>query len=195
MRASWLSMISVCCGVACSSSAALPPANDAGAGDESRHPGPRVPLSGDGAPQIAFVGQPCMNDLDCFGNGCSVAVDGFPGGYCLADCRMTGHICPMEASCVALNADTPACYRSCVLDSDCRMSEGYRCLDVGTAILMTGAPKICYPSTVHLACNFNTDCPPSVPHCAGGWMSIYGDASVNDSGASPPMPGGGTCAP
>jgi hypothetical protein len=167
----------------------------------------RIMFNEGGAAALAPLGAPCQRSRDCFSNSCNQPQDGFPGGYCTADCGPGQKACPTASSCVALNADTPACYVGCMTDADCRMAEGYRCLDVGTALLLTGPQKVCFPMTAP-QCNFDADCPPSLPHCMGGWVAPdaggagdsgnagdSGAAAAGDDGGGPPMPGIGTCGP
>jgi hypothetical protein len=155
-----------------------------------------------GAKMLYQIGEQCMHSSDCISGGCNHIDEGFPGGLCVADCsvsRSTGmpRPCPTGSSCTILNADSPTCYKSCNSDSDCRTAEMYHCLDIGAALTQTGSSKICYPTTLMPNCNFDTDCPPSTPHCTvpadAGLDAI---APTDDAGNSNlPQPGVGTCGP
>jgi hypothetical protein len=108
-------------------------------------------------------------------------VDNYPGGYCNVDpCTdQVGHLCPIGASCVALNAENPQCFKNCNSDDDCRKSEGYVCLDmtkdaVDGGLWTSGASrKVC--SKPVLICATDQQCPSVFPHCV----------SQDDGGASP----------
>ncbi len=208
MRASYVKYLFVCGAVGCggSTTAATPP-SEAGAGvsEASVLSDARRDLTtdGSGALALALVGDPCGSDNNCITGNCNQSdMTGFTNGYCTYDCRPGRMGCPVKTSCIALNGDTPICYKSCTSDSDCRTAEGYVCLDVGAPLVVTGTQKVCYPSAAGaLNCNYDSDCPPSVPHCTGGLgLPSPPDAGVDDSGdAAPqmrvPQPGNGTCGP
>jgi hypothetical protein len=163
-------------------------------------PDGRVILGDSAAKQLYGVGQQCMHSSDCLSGNCNHDTDGFPGGYCVQDCgvgRYGPQPCPMGTSCTIINADSPTCYTTCSADTDCRM--GYVCLDIGSALTQTGGSKICYPQGLPTNCNANSDCPPSMPTCTGGWNPA--EAGAGDGGGpggddgGPPMPGVGNCGP
>lgn len=52
----------------------------------------------------------------------------FPGGYCSASCS-TSMECGPGASCVDIIMDS-LCFRDCFGDSDCRIDEGYTCMEM-----------------------------------------------------------------
>ncbi|MDP9037443.1 MAG: hypothetical protein M3O50_21810 [Myxococcota bacterium] len=156
-----------------------------------------------GALALSLVGDPCTQDNTCVTGSCNAPdMTGFTNGYCTYDCRPGRLACPVKTSCIALNGDTPFCYKNCTSDTDCRTADGYICLDVGAPLVLTGQQKVCYPGTAAaLNCNYDTDCPPSFPHCTGGtgFMS-QPDAGVDDAGrvirpSTFAQPGNGTCGP
>jgi hypothetical protein len=198
MRAWFGEVLLIACVAACSSSSST---SDGGASSEIPDGAYGLPdgntILGDGAAKMLYpVGQQCMHSSDCLSNNCNHITDGFPGGYCVQDCGMGRYgpqPCPMGTSCTILNADSPTCYLDCMSDTDCRM--GYICLDIGAALTQTGGTKVCYPMGLPPNCNFNSDCPPSMPHCTGGYNPA--EAGVGDAGddGGPQMPGMGNCGP
>src|SRR5438477_13006873 len=77
-----------------------------------------------------LVGTPCKATSECGTDpraSCSSEGEGYPGGYCsLEPCDATQH-CPAGATCVSIGSETPACFKGCAKDSDCRTAEGYVC--------------------------------------------------------------------
>jgi hypothetical protein len=228
MRALQISLILAWCALGCSSSSPAPAAADDAGGtngdlDSSySRPDGRITFGEGGARTLYGVGEQCMHGADCLAGGCNQDADGFPGGYCVGDCggRFGGPVmCPANATCTTINADTPTCYKTCSSDADCRVSEGYYCLDVGAMLVMSGGEKICYPKATPPNCNFNQDCPPSLPTCTGGYVPPEAGAAeagmTSDDGGfggggfgagdggrggrggrgGPPRPGMGTCGP
>lgn len=82
-------------------------------------------------PTSATVGAPCASTVDCGSNernACNNEIgDGFPGGYCTMEPCNDVEVCAPGSTCVAMPFETPACFKSCSTDSDCRTSEGYVC--------------------------------------------------------------------
>ncbi|MDP9148981.1 MAG: hypothetical protein M3O36_03425 [Myxococcota bacterium] len=167
----------------------------------------RVLLVGDsGAVALNPVGGPCADDPNCLnGTGsCQMAdTNNLTGGYCAPNCRPGRSNCPPGATCSNINGDNTAiCLKTCAADSDCRVAEGYHCIDIGPALALVGPSMVCWPSAAgSFNCNFDADCPPSLPHCTGGTglAADPGDAGgVDDAGRliRPPnfaQPGNGTC--
>ena len=221
MRASWFKLIPIALLWACgSSTASPPPANDAsasGTGDGAIVlPDGHVMFNESGSKMLYPVGGICMRNSDCLSGNCNRDTDGFPMGYCVADCgvgRYGPQPCEPTASCTILNADTPTCYLTCSSAADCR--SGYTCLNLGASLVTSGGQSVCYPTGLPPNCNFNSDCPPSMPHCTGGWFppeagapseAGAGEAGAGEGGASdsgggggddggPPQPGMGNCGP
>ncbi len=206
MRASLWNIVPIALLWACGSSSkpSESSGNDGGgSGDDGGivyiAPDSSVMFNDGGAKQLYQLGQQCMHGSDCITQSCNHDDEGFPNGYCVADCSMRRGMaqpCPTGSSCTTINADSPTCYKTCTSDSDCRASEGYGCVDIGTALVQTGGQKICYPTSLMFNCNVDTDCPPSAPHCtlpadAGPIVLDAGDDGGGNNG--PPMPGVGTC--
>lgn len=82
-------------------------------------------------PVHAKIGTACTTTVDCGDDAraaCQTAAgDGYPGGYCFVEPCDDVHVCPPGATCVALGSETPGCFKSCKVDSDCRTAEGYVC--------------------------------------------------------------------
>jgi hypothetical protein len=201
MRAWFGEVLLITCAFACSSSSSPSTQGGSTITDASfSTPDGRV-IFGDSAAKMLYqVGEQCMHSSDCVSNNCNHDTDGFPGGYCVADCgqgRYGPQPCPTGTSCTVLNADSPTCYKSCSADTDCRM--GYSCLDIGAALTQTGGSKICWPMGLPPNCNANADCPPSMPTCTGGYnpaeAGVGEGGAGDDGGGGPPMPGMGNCGP
>ena len=83
------------------------------------------------SPAQAAIGTRCGSTVDCGTDPRSACAtesgDGYPGGYCSMEPCDDVHICPPGATCVAIGNETPACFKSCSSDADCRASEGYVC--------------------------------------------------------------------
>jgi hypothetical protein len=82
-------------------------------------------------PARVSIGKACTSSADC-GNDhrvvcASEAGDGFPNGYCIMEPCDDIQLCPPGNTCVTLGAETPACFKSCMVDADCRASDGYVC--------------------------------------------------------------------
>jgi len=82
-------------------------------------------------PGHAAIGTPCTSTTDC-GNDPRSACnnesgDGYPGGYCFMEPCSDVDVCPPGSTCVSIGGETPGCYKSCKVDSDCRVGEGYVC--------------------------------------------------------------------
>jgi hypothetical protein len=205
MRAWFGEVVIIAMVAACGASTASP--SDAGSSNTDLDGAYGVPDGrthfGDSMSKMLYpVGGQCMHSSDCLSNNCNHDYDGFPGGYCVQDCsvgRYGPQPCPMGSSCTILNADSPTCYLSCNADTDCRT--GYQCLDIGSALTQTGPSKICWPTGLMTNCNVNSDCPPSMPHCTGGYNPAEagagdgGDSGGGGDDGGPPMPGVGNCGP
>ena len=77
------------------------------------------------------TGTPCTNTSECGTDSraaCATASgDAYPGGYCTMEPCNDIEVCPPGATCVAIGGETPACFRACKVDGDCRTAEGYVC--------------------------------------------------------------------
>ena len=107
----------------------------------------------------AKVGIACTSTVDCGTDPRSAcnnqAGDGFPGGYCTMEPCNDVQVCSPGATCVALAHETPACFRSCTADTDCRTAEGYVC-----QLFSTTPPTGFGPSSMACAfkCTTSSDC-------------------------------------
>jgi hypothetical protein len=107
-------------------------ASDAGI---DAHLGPTMvgdPCTRPADPNCSSTGAPargsCMAGQVCYADGCSVGGAGTPKGYCTVDCTTTG-VCPTGSVCTPLpNGMSAACLKTCQMDSDCRVADGYACL-------------------------------------------------------------------
>jgi hypothetical protein len=73
------------------------------------------------------VGDACTTRNDCLNRTC-LNGDGVPGGYCTQPCSLSDpNTCPTGSICVrdGLSNDSPGCFRTCRVDSECRT--GYVC--------------------------------------------------------------------
>jgi hypothetical protein len=138
-------------------------------------------------------------------------LDDYPGGYCNVDpcTNKEGNLCPVGASCVMLNGENGQCFKNCTMDSDCRTTEGYFCLDMTAddrpgGLWVSGAShKLCSRGTL-ICPSSPQDCPSGRPHCVlpndGGPASTYagtvdatavdgaGDAASDAAPVAPPTP-------
>ncbi len=82
-------------------------------------------------PATTRVGESCATTIDCGGDSRGAcnneAGDGYPGGYCGMEPCNDVQVCSPGATCVSQPFETPACYKSCETDDDCRKKEGYVC--------------------------------------------------------------------
>ncbi|MDP9034777.1 MAG: hypothetical protein M3O50_08200 [Myxococcota bacterium] len=136
------------------------------------------------------------------------AIDDWPGGYCNVDpcSALDGHLCPVGGSCAQINGENGQCFKNCSTDADCRMSEGYICLDLtaddhgasgcasGTsACWISGAShKVC--SRPNLICpSAANNCPAAFPHCVlDNGAAAFPPAASDDGGtvdSGPPEAG------
>lgn len=120
------------------------------------------------APMTAStVGGPCVRNVDCQpGWTCQVAVQGWPGGYCMLQGCTRDSECGPAGTCL-LGSVRSACFARCVSASQCRA--GYACVRLNS-FDPTG---LCFPSCVNdvpvvcgeYACNARTEL------CTGGCAS------------------------
>lgn len=86
---------------------------------------------GDGGSNAPIlIGTPCTDNTQCGGNPkatCNVEAEGFPGGYCSMEDCTSATSCPAGATCISLGGETPACFKSCTADTECRQADGYVC--------------------------------------------------------------------
>jgi hypothetical protein len=111
------------------------------------------------SPMANKIGTPCTSTVDCGSDSRSAcqneAGDGYPGGYCGMEPCNDLDVCPAGATCVAIGGETPACFKSCTTDDDCRKAEGYVCQ------LFSTTPPVGYgPSNkaCAFACKRSEDC-------------------------------------
>lgn len=98
-----------------------------------------------------LIGTPCTSTNDCgidSRSACQTeAGDGYKGGYCFMEPCDDVHVCPPGGTCVALGGESAGCFKSCTLDSDCRVADGYVCQ------LFVTTPPVGFGPTDH-ACAF-----------------------------------------
>ena len=76
------------------------------------------------------VGAACTATTECGSDpraSCFTAGEGYPGGYCSMEPCDATQTCPSGSNCVSIGSESPACFKSCASDSDCRKAEGYIC--------------------------------------------------------------------
>jgi hypothetical protein len=126
-------------------------------------------LPGDAA---AVDGDPCASFGDC-SEGSACLVDGdleYPGGQCMQVGCTLGNDATCthgtDSKCVdpGLLPSVTGCVDGCAIDADCRIAEGYRCVDAGGP---TG--RFCRHPQVGDACAAVADCGPDVT-----WSCLIG---------------------
>ena len=134
------------------------------AADDQCDSGQRCDLANAGGrcapdPALTHVGAPCTTTVDCGSDSrsaCNNQVgDGYPGGYCTMEPCDDVQVCSPGATCVAVPFETPACFKSCAIDSDCRAADGYVCQ------LFPTRPPIGFGPSDHacgFACQKDEDC-------------------------------------
>ena len=197
MRASYLIWIPVALVCGCGSSKTTTQSSNDGGGFDI--PDARTMFMDSGARELRPVGAACDSSNDCKDAFCgSEMFGGFTNGYCLAFCGAgmgpgggggggTPTSCPANSACTSLDTQDGICYATCQSDSDCRVSDGYFCLDA-TPHVSAGGPKVCYPKNSLPSCNLDSDCPTMLPKCTGGTPPT-GDAGGGGRGGFPT----GTC--
>ena len=88
------------------------------------------------------IGDACTTDGECGPGVLCVNRNFAPGGYCTIACKVEdpNTTCPTGSTCVrdALSRNTPACFRACNHQADCR--NGYTCRSVnGSVSICVGA--------------------------------------------------------
>ncbi|MDB4993557.1 MAG: leucine aminopeptidase-related protein [Myxococcaceae bacterium] len=77
------------------------------------------------------IGDACASTVDCGTDAreaCATASgDAYPGGYCTMEPCNDIEVCPPGGTCVAIGGESPACFKSCANDDECRKAEGYVC--------------------------------------------------------------------
>jgi hypothetical protein len=112
-------------------------------------------------PAHATIGTPCTSTTDCGNDPRSAcnneAGDGYPGGYCFMEPCDDINVCPPGSTCVSIGGETPGCFKSCQIDSDCRQAEGYVC-----NLFLTSSPDGFGPTDHACAfkCARDEDCKP-----------------------------------
>lgn len=107
----------------------------------------------------AKVGIACSSTVDCGTDprsACATqAGDGYPGGYCTMEPCNDVQVCSPGATCVSLAHESPACFKACTMDLDCRVSDGYVC-----QLFSTTPPVGFGPTNMGCAfkCTQNSDC-------------------------------------
>lgn len=77
--------------------------------------------------EMDFIGRSCLSNDDCGPLSCMYENSGWPGGYCSAAC-LNDISCMGRSLCIDYNSKQ-SCLKTCNTDEDCRMSEGYRCIE------------------------------------------------------------------
>lgn len=117
-----------------------------------------VPLNPGGAAMGAACGEPeqCESDL-CLGES-----EGFPGGYCTADCDPEDpNWCPTGSICAEDHEGFMICQPTCANSDACR--EGYECIDggcrpPGVDITLVNFGAACTEENVATACGEGAEC-------------------------------------
>lgn len=111
------------------------------------------------------IGDPCQQASDCPSGLCLGPAEGFPGGYCSADCSMQA--CdsgPVATRCQPLGDSGPVvCLRGCATDSDCRS---------GTQ---------CYEGSCQPRCQKDDDCQSDGYQCSDGLCVARPGGQAGDS--------------
>lgn len=94
--------------------------------------------------------------------------DGFPGGYCSWEPCTTAELCPIGSSCGRMGGESPACYKNCNSDADCRTPD-YKCQPMDQLAISGASKSVCHLAA--LPCNKASDCPSGLPKCT---MSVCG---------------------
>jgi hypothetical protein len=113
----------------------------------------------------AVDGSPCADIGDCDGAQCLLGVE-HPGGECSRLGCTVGMdaTCSQGSHCATLPPMGPACLYVCTSNANCRLSDGYRCVDGGAEI---GA--YCRAPHVGDACAIDDDCgDPAIWDCRTG---------------------------
>jgi hypothetical protein len=111
--------------------------------------------------------------------------DSYPDGYCTIDpcSEVEGHLCPIGASCASPNGETPACFKNCKTDADCR-GPHYACVNIDPLFTSGTSHTVCVRKTF-ICPNSASDCPAVFPHCRDA------DAGAPDGGGTAPVGDGG----
>ena len=110
---------------------------------------------GDGLNEIGSTGDACEVNDDCTGGTCGLHFgddleteelegDDFPGGYCTNECDAYWQ-CEWDELCLGYNPlvdPTRTCYKMCTEDEDCRVNEGYLCVQLSP---FNAEAKVCLP--------------------------------------------------
>ena len=105
------------------------------------------------------IGTACVSTVDCGTDprsACNTAAgDNYPGGYCFMEPCNDVQVCPPGATCVAIGGELPGCYKTCKVDADCRVADGYVC-----QLFVTTAPNGFGPSdhACAFSCQRDADC-------------------------------------
>lgn len=87
-------------------------------------------------PTHAKIGTACTSTVDCGSDPRSACLteagDSYPGGYCGMEPCNDIDVCPPGSTCVAIGGESPACFKACSTDADCRTADGYVCQLFGT---------------------------------------------------------------
>lgn len=106
-------------------------------------------------PKNDAIGASC-GAAACPGGTCLDAASGFTDGYCVVEPCSEAEACPIGSACVKLGGKQ-ACFLACAIDADCRGGTDYKCHDVASLRVGTGADKVCYLPAI--PCATNADCP------------------------------------
>lgn len=143
------------------------------------------------------VGDACMDNDDC--DFLCATADGFgnPGGSCTVACGGNPNACPTGSHCGVEVLGIAFCNKDCTDDSDCRMAEGYRCVDQDGDNVTECAPTGIGAGAVGDPCMTTAD-------CAGGDLAVClkeltngasgGYCAISLCGMANPCPMGSHCA-
>jgi len=76
--------------------------------------------------QYLPIGSRCSSSGQCGTSPFECATTNLPNGYCSKSCTTDGD-CPPDSLC---NPTPHACRRRCKVSADCRLAEGYSCVDL-----------------------------------------------------------------
>jgi len=140
------------------------------------------------------IGKTCQTSAQCKSSTITTASClGWKLGYCtLKGCGTGGVTCPDGAVCMGIALEQPACAKSCTVDGDCRVKDGYACklLPDPSGVLK----QICHVVSTSGApgdgCSTPDDCA-GVAGCLSNFTGGY--CAQLTCGADEPCPDGTRC--